>query len=182
MTATITPLSAGTDVGETIGGKLVGRSTLHDSAGVEAIGDVGASPAANTLLGRLKAIATLLGGGLPASLGPKTGATSLSIVPASDAGLATAAKQDEAKADLDAISTNVASALIYAPVALSSSNLAGGACKRIVAEVAGRVKLKQPDGTVRDNYPLVAGENRISALMIDAPTSGDAASGVWAHY
>ncbi len=71
---------------------------------------------------------------------------------------------------------------VYVPVTLGSGNLAGGACRFIVAETAGRVNLKQPDGTARANYPLVAGINPIGALMIDAPTSGTAATGVWAHY
>ena len=51
-----TPLSAGTNVSETIGGKEYGRSLLADTAGTDAMGVVGASPAANTLLGRLKAV------------------------------------------------------------------------------------------------------------------------------
>lgn len=52
----LTPLATGTNVSETIGGKEYGRSTLHDAAGADAMGAVGSSPAANTLLGRLKAI------------------------------------------------------------------------------------------------------------------------------
>ncbi len=71
---------------------------------------------------------------------------------------------------------------IYVPVTLGSGNLPDGACNAINAETAGRVNLKQPNGTARANYPLTAGYNPIGALMIDAPSSGTAATGVWALY
>lgn len=51
-----TPYAAGTNVSETIGGKEYGRSLLADTTGTDAMGAVGTNPAANTLLGRLKAI------------------------------------------------------------------------------------------------------------------------------
>lgn len=70
----------------------------------------------------------------------------------------------------------------YVPVTLGSSALVNGACRAINAEVAGRVKLTQPDGTVRDNFPLIAGYNPIGASVIDTPGSGTAATGVWAIY
>lgn len=94
------------------------------------------------------------------------------------AGFATSAKQDAATA----ASTAAGPATSYVPVTLGSANLPGGACRAMVAETAGRVNLKQPDGTARANFPLVAGLNPIGALMIDAPTSGTAATGVWAIY
>ena len=56
-----TPLAAGTNVSETIGGKEYSRATLHDASGTDAIGTVGPNPAANTQLGRLKAIADAIG-------------------------------------------------------------------------------------------------------------------------
>ena len=70
----------------------------------------------------------------------------------------------------------------YAPVTLGSGVLANGACRAIVAEVGGKVNLTQTDGTVRENYPLQAGENAVRAKVIDNPTSGAAATGVWALY
>jgi hypothetical protein len=71
---------------------------------------------------------------------------------------------------------------IYVPVTLGSTALAGGSCRAIMAEVAGRVNLTQPDGTARANYPLIAGYNPIKARIIDNPSSGSAATGVWALY
>lgn len=143
------------------------ESLLTDSVGIDAIGDVAASPAANTLLGRLKALATALAAQLPATLGTKVGTASLSVVPASDG---------------FAVTTDAGSSRTYVPITPGAGNLAGGACRAIVAEVAGRVNLKQPDGNARSNFPLVAGVNPIGALMIDAPTSGTAATGIWALY
>ncbi len=52
----LTPFPTGTDVSETIGGKEHSRALLKDPTGADAMGAVAASPAANTLLGRLKAI------------------------------------------------------------------------------------------------------------------------------
>lgn len=51
-----TPYPAGTNVSETINAKEYGRSLLADAAGADAMGLVATTPAANTLLGRLKAI------------------------------------------------------------------------------------------------------------------------------
>lgn len=70
----------------------------------------------------------------------------------------------------------------YVPVTLGSSTLASGTCRAIVAEVAGRVNLTQDDGTVRENFPLAAGVNAVRAKVINNPTSGTAATGVWALY
>lgn len=55
-----TPLPVGTNVSETINGKEYGRSLLADTAGADAMGVVGSTPGANTLLGRLKAVADAL--------------------------------------------------------------------------------------------------------------------------
>lgn len=78
--------------------------------------------------------------------------------------------------------TNALCAQYYIPITPGSSLLADGACRAIVAEVAGRVDLTQPDGVVRTNYPLQAGYNPVAAIRINAPTSGTAATGVWALY
>jgi hypothetical protein len=167
----VTPITAGTALAtKDIGGVQYPKSLITDQVGADVMGLLTANPDPLSFLGRLKAIATALAG-LPASLGPKAGAASMSIVPATDAGLATAAKQDTS-----------GPSNVYVSIAFASTNLTGGACKAIVAEVAGRVNLKQPDGTPRANYPLVAGLNPIGALMIDAPTSGTAATGIWALY
>lgn len=77
---------------------------------------------------------------------------------------------------------NSLSAEIYVPVTLGSTALANGTCRAVVAEVAGRVNLTQDDGTVRENYPLVSGVNPVRAKVINAPTAGTAATGVWALY
>lgn len=69
------------------------------------------------------------------------------------------------------------------PVTLASTALTGGICRCIVAETAGRVNITLRDGTtVRANVPLVAGFNPIIAWAIAAPTSGTAATGVFAGY
>ena len=70
----------------------------------------------------------------------------------------------------------------YVPITLGSGTLAGGTCRGILAEVAGRADLTQDDGTVRTNFPLVAGYNPVRAKVINTPTSGTAATGVWALY
>lgn len=187
-----TPVPAGTvlatkDLG---GGRQLPLNGLLDQAGADAMGAVTAAPAANTLLARLKDIADAIVARLPL-LGTRTAAGSVSVTPASDGfavsvnGVATAAKQDLAKTVLDniqAAATSLEAATVYVPIAFASTNLTGGACRAIIAETAGRVKLKQPDGTVRDNFPLFAGLNPIGALMIDAPTAGTAATGIWAIY
>lgn len=51
-----TPAPDGTIIGDMIDGKFHGRNLIKDSAGADAMGLVEATPAANTLLGRLKAI------------------------------------------------------------------------------------------------------------------------------
>lgn len=118
MTATPTPLSAGTDVGETIGGKLHGRTMVFDTAGADGLGLVTTTPAPTTLLGRLKAIADLLAGnltvtgtffqatqpvsvaalplpsGAATSAAQGTGNASLTSIDGKLTGVATAAKQD----------------------------------------------------------------------------------------
>lgn len=92
------------------------------------------------------------------------------------------ATEVSAAAPLPTRDASGAPSVTYVPVTPGSTNLTGGACRAILAETAGRVNLKQPDGTARANFPLQAGYNPIGALMIDAPTSGTAATGVWAIY
>lgn len=78
--------------------------------------------------------------------------------------------------------TNSLAAQFYVPITLGATVLADGICRGINAEVAGRVNLTQADGVVRENYPLTAGYNPVSAKVINAPTAGTAATGVWALY
>lgn len=247
-----TPVPSGTVLAtKDMGSSLhLPKNTIVDQTNTDAVGAVTASPAPNTILGRLKAIAdaiagsltvtgtfwqatqpvsaaalplptgaataakqdalvTLLTGGLgvtgtfwqttqpisasalPLPTGAATSAnqstanTTLSSIDTKVTGLATAANQSTAQTSFSAIATSTAlaaPATVYVPITPGSSNLASGACKAIVAEVAGRVNLKQPDGTIRANYPLQAGLNAIGALVIDAPTSGTAATGIWALY
>ena len=56
MVELTTPAPDGTPIGEMIDGKFYGRNLLADTNGADAMGLVAAAPAANTLLGRLKAI------------------------------------------------------------------------------------------------------------------------------
>lgn len=79
------PVPAGTKIAsKDVGGVHIPRNIITDEAGVDAIGAVGASPAANTLLGRLKAIADAVLGTL------KISAAELPL----PSGAATDAKQD----------------------------------------------------------------------------------------
>lgn len=67
-------------------------------------------------------------------------------------------------------------------VTLGSGTLANGECKAILANTAGVADLTFADGTTAVNFPLQAGYNMIRATVIDEPTSGSAATGVWALY
>lgn len=52
-------------------------------------------------------------------------------------------------------------------------------CQCIVAEVAGRVNLTMPDGSSVVNFPLVAGYNPVKAKVINNPSAGSAATGIF---
>jgi hypothetical protein len=67
-------------------------------------------------------------------------------------------------------------------VAPGSTALASGECKAILANTAGTVNLTFANGATATDYPLQAGYNPIRATIIDAPSSGTAATGVWAIY
>lgn len=102
MTATLTPLPAGTDVAETIGGKAHSRSLIMDAAGVDAIGPI---------LARLLTIATSLGA--PGDTAWTTGSGSVpallkalvAAVVALDAGDASAANQATGNTTLASLDT-----------------------------------------------------------------------------
>ena len=73
-------------------------------------------------------------------------------------------------------------ASVYVAVTIDGTAFTLGTCRALNAEVAGRVNLTQSDGTVQENYPLTAGYNPVKCIAVDAPSSGDAATGVWALY
>ncbi len=77
---------------------------------------------------------------------------------------------------------NTLSALYYVPITPGSGDLADGLCKAIHANEAGNVNITQTDGTVRADFPLVAGLNCVRAKVINTPTTGSAPSSVWALY
>jgi hypothetical protein len=92
-----TPFPPGTVLAtKDLGSAQLPKTAIVDQSGVDATGEVAASPTANTILGRLKAIVTELASGaistaltalsakLPASLGAKVGTGSLSVVPSTD--------------------------------------------------------------------------------------------------
>jgi hypothetical protein len=60
MVDIVTPVPAGTDLGVVLNGYLYGFNLLGDTTGADAMGLVTATPGAQTLLGRLKAIADAL--------------------------------------------------------------------------------------------------------------------------
>lgn len=73
-------------------------------------------------------------------------------------------------------------ASIYVPVTLNGNAFADGTCRALLVETAGRANLTQSNGTIRENVPLVVGYNPIKCKAANTPTSGDAATGVWALY
>lgn len=77
---------------------------------------------------------------------------------------------------------NTQSSDYYVAHTLADTALANGVCRAILCNGAGVVDLTQPDGTVRANFPLQEGYNPIRASVIDEPTTGTAATGVWALY
>ena len=52
-------------------------------------------------------------------------------------------------------------------------------CQCIIAEVAGRVNITMPDGTAVVNFPLAAGFNPVKAQVINNPSAGTAATGIF---
>ncbi len=158
MTATVTPLPANTDVAETLGGKAHSRAILFDGTGADAMGAVAASPAANTLLGRLKAIADLLGltngyvDGIEALLGGAATDAKLESVRLLLAGAATAAKQDSTKASIDA----QAPADDIWPIT-NSDNALAPVPRALLVLTSGTLILKGSSGTATP-VPVVAGQ------------------------
>jgi hypothetical protein len=67
-------------------------------------------------------------------------------------------------------------------ITLGSSALVNGECKAILANTAGVADLTFANGTAAVNFPLQAGYNPVRATVIDEPTTGTAATGVWALY
>lgn len=67
-------------------------------------------------------------------------------------------------------------------VTLGSSALANGVCKAILANAGGTVNLTFEDGTTATDFPLQTGYNPVRAKIINTPSSGTAATGVWALY
>jgi hypothetical protein len=79
-----TPVAAATSFAtKDIGGVHYPKNLITDQTGADAIGAVTASPAANTLLGRLKAIYDEIVARLP-TLGPKAASGSVSVAPTND--------------------------------------------------------------------------------------------------
>lgn len=81
-----------------------------------------------------------------------------------------------------AATRDTVSAEFAAPVTLGSSVLANGECKAIWCETAGTANLTFADGRTATSFPLVAGVNPIRATVINTPSAGTAATGVWALY
>lgn len=69
MVDVTTPVPAGTPVGELVVGRFHGWSLLKDTAGVDGMGLVTASPAPYTLFGRLKAIADAIAAAFSSDIG-----------------------------------------------------------------------------------------------------------------
>lgn len=73
----------------------------------------------------------------------------------------------------------VTSATKYVPVTKANEDLPDGVCRGLLAGTAGTVNLQQPDGTVRENFPLQQGYNPIFAKQV---RTGGSASDIWALY
>lgn len=67
-------------------------------------------------------------------------------------------------------------------VTLGSGTLANGECKAIWANTAGTANLTFANGQTATSFPLKEGLNPIRATIINTPSSGTAATGVWALY
>ena len=70
----------------------------------------------------------------------------------------------------------------YVPVTPGASALANGACRAILCSENGFLNLTPVDGAVREDIPVFAGYNPLSALVIDQPTTGSAPGTVVALY
>lgn len=67
-------------------------------------------------------------------------------------------------------------------VTLGSGTLANGECKAIWVNTAGTANLTFPDGRTATSFPLKEGLNPFRVTVINTPSSGTAAAGVWALY
>lgn len=177
MTATTTPLPAGTDIAETIGGKAHSRAILFDVAGADAMGAVGASPAANTMLGRLKAIAdaiaTVVGhvDGIEGLLTALNGY--VDGLEAALAAQATAAKQDEAKAAIQALAPSAA------PFAITphATNALERQIRAISVVTGGDITFRYPGEGADRTITVPAGFYPLSATHIRATTTASGLTG-----
>jgi len=192
MADVTTPIPAGTAAGALIDGKLFGRNLLNDTAGADAMGLVADAPAANTLLGRLKAIAAGLAGlateatlaalsaKLPASLGAKAQSGSLSIVPATGVDLATNAGVATALAPAKAASATAT----QVPASTSAGTLLAANANRIGAasvyyDGAGILYLLEGAGTPSaTNFTIKLGAGLLTYYETQASFTG-AIRGVW---
>jgi len=157
-----TPVASGTTLATQDIGSGVHASKIMavDSTGADAIGVVGAAPGANTILGRLKAIADALAGTIGIS------ATDLPL----PIGAATSAKQDAVKASIDATSLTD----IPFPITPGSSALSRQ-IKALAIAVGGDVVFTPAGGGADVTVTLPAGMFPLPATHI---LSGTTATGL----
>lgn len=67
----------------------------------------------------------------------------------------------------------------YVPVTPGAEDLPDGVCRGLLVGSAGTCNLTEPDGTDRDDVPLIAGYNPLAALKVRA---GGTADDIWALY
>lgn len=60
-----------------------------------------------------------------------------------------------------------------------TTDLPNGVCIAIWVETAGTLNLHQPDGTLRENFPVAVGLNPIQARRV---LTGGTSDGIWALY
>lgn len=162
------PLPVSVEGGITIGDITLSNVEISNDVGnpipviADQIGEVQTSPTANTVLDRLKILATLLAGGLPASLGAKTAAQSLPVTLSTDGAFAVnfGAKADVVAPDdignyshialLKRVASRLSSIIALLPTALTS----GGGLRTGLVDA------------------LPAGTNLLGKIGIDQTTPG----------
>jgi len=194
-----TPIADGTAMAtKDLGGVHIPKNAIVDQAGADAVGLVTTTPAANTILGRLKAIYDAIAGtltvsaeSLPLPTGAATEAKQDAIVSAIESaeyypttqpvsaaslplpsGAATAAKQDEIKASIDA------TALVLPPFPITphATDPLPRQITAIALQEAGDVTFRAPGAGSDETVSLPAGMFPFPATHIRV--SGTTATGL----
>ena len=167
-----TPIADGTAMAtKDLGGVHIPKNAIVDQAGADAVGLVTTTPAANTILGRLKAIYDALTSPASGIFFPTTQPVSAASLPL-PTGAATSAKQDAIKASIDA------TALVLPPFPITphASNALPRQITAISLQEAGDVTFRAPGAGSDETVSLPAGMFPFPATHIRV--SGTTATGL----